>query len=53
MGKMKGVTAGKCEVCGAKTDIESPKVCYGCVMKAKAGVKVKETTKVATSKAPF
>ena len=40
MGKIKSVTVGECEVCGAETDIDSPEVCYGCVV-AGQGLRVK------------
>lgn len=42
MGKIKEQVAGKCEVCGADTDLDSPKVCYGCVM-AEQGFSVRIT----------
>lgn len=40
MSKIKDQTVGECEVCGADTGIDSPKVCYGCAM-AEQGFRVK------------
>lgn len=31
MSKIKSIAVGECEVCGEETDLDSPKVCYGCV----------------------